>query len=377
MIMKFPNNKYILYNKYFPLLSFRCERDSRGTPIFIREQQYNDVRLFHFDDIDTWIKNRRAPVSRTHIKRLMEKCGCNDLEGFIRFSYCTSLNDTLWVKPEGLELSWDDISLYRNRFDENIARLAFGMNPTGEDFTSTTPELTTDGSFAKCWKRFRNEIFLLKQGSSGTVNSGLESYSELYTYELSRLICDDPLPYYMIRFHNKIASRCKIFTSEDIGFAPAISFFNQKFTLDEMIEFFDDIGSGNEFRQMIVLDALTLNTDRHLKNFGVLYDNDTMEIIKMAPVFDNNLALCPYARINDLKNIDSYMTTRQCSIGDGFIKSAIKCLTPDIKDKLHQIRSFEFNRQSRFSLPEERLVLLENMIHQQAEDILHEKKISF
>ena len=42
---------------------------------------------------------------------------------------------------------------------------------------------------------------------------------------------------------------------------------------------------------MCILDALILNTDRHSGNFGVLYDNDTMKVQRMAPVFDNNRSL--------------------------------------------------------------------------------------
>lgn len=33
-----------------------------------------------------------------------------------------------------------------------------------------------------------------------------------------------------------------------------------------------------------MLDALTLNIDRHYGNFGVLIDNDTMDILQMDPV---------------------------------------------------------------------------------------------
>ena len=54
------------------------------------------------------------------------------------------------------------------------------------------------------------------------------------------------------------------------------------------LKYFERIGSGDAFRRMCILDALILNTDRHSGNFGVLYQNDTMQVQKMAPVFDNN-----------------------------------------------------------------------------------------
>ena len=372
----FGDNRYILYTKDVPVLSFVCERDADGNPVFVQKKRLDGPLPISFSDIHAWIENRRAPKHRTHIKELLERCGCNDLEGFVRFAYCAGLNDTFWVRPEDIEASWDDISLYRNEFDENIARLAFGTGLMGEEFTSTTPELATDGSFPKCWKRFQNDIFLLKQGSSGAVNAGREPFSEAYAYELSKQICDDPLPYNLIRFHKSIVSRCKLFTSEEVGYTPAVSFFGRGAALDGMIRFFDEIGSGDSFRQMIVLDALTLNTDRHLKNFGVLYDNDSMRVLRMAPVFDNNLSLCPFADMDDLYNMDAYMATRQCAIGDGFNESAQRCLTPDIRDRLHQVRQFRFSRERKLRLPEERLMQLEELVHKQAENLLHERVIS-
>lgn len=42
---------------------------------------------------------------------------------------------------------------------------------------------------------------------------------------------------------------------------------------------------------MMVIDALTFNRDRHAGNFGVLFDNDTLEPVKMAPVFDMNMCM--------------------------------------------------------------------------------------
>ena len=39
---------------------------------------------------------------------------------------------------------------------------------------------------------------------------------------------------------------------------------------------------------MLVLDALIVNTDRHKGNYGILFQTDTLQPIKMAPVFDHN-----------------------------------------------------------------------------------------
>lgn len=54
---------------------------------------------------------------------------------------------------------------------------------------------------------------------------------------------------------------------------------------------------------MIVLDALILNTDRHMGNYGFIVDNRTMQIKRMAPMFDHNQALLPYAEQESFQNL--------------------------------------------------------------------------
>ena len=41
-------------------------------------------------------------------------------------------------------------------------------------------------------------------------------------------------------------------------------------------------------------------------NYGFMVDNDTMQIKRMAPMFDHNQALLPYAEQEDFENLDVY-----------------------------------------------------------------------
>lgn len=371
----FTNNQYILYNKDNEILSFHSERNEKNEPIFVVDKTYTDKRPFGFSNLTKWIENRRAPKHREHIRELLTKCGCNDLEGYIRFTYCAGLNDTFWVRPIEQSLCWEDVSLYQNEFDETIARIAFDGGLMGEAFSSATPELATDGTFPKCWKRYENGIFLLKQGSSGAKNAGREPFSEAYAYELASQICDNPVPYEVIKHHGKLAAKCPLFTSEQISYAPIAYILHEKVAFDEVLAFYESIGAGDKFRQMMVLDALTMNTDRHLKNFGILYNADTIEILDMAPVFDNNLSLCPYAEPEDLENLNTYLKTRHSAFDEDFNEIAYRCLTKDIKNRLISLKGFTFDRRHKYHLPEERLRLLENMIEAQIDNILQNRKI--
>lgn len=58
-----------------------------------------------------------------------------------------------------------------------IAKIAFEGGLYGKEFTTTSPEFGTSGSFAKCWVKEDDGIYLLKRGSEGARNAGLEPYS--------------------------------------------------------------------------------------------------------------------------------------------------------------------------------------------------------
>jgi len=53
--------------------------------------------------------------------------------------------------------------------------------------------------------------------------------------------------------------------------------------------------------QMMLLDYLILNHDRHFKNFGILRDSQTLKIIGAAPVFDNGSSLFHEDRADAIK----------------------------------------------------------------------------
>ena len=47
-----------------------------------------------------------------------------------------------------------------------------------------------------------------------------------------------------------------------------------------------------QFENMILIDILFSNTDRHWGNFGIIRDSKTLETKKMMPIFDNGFSMC-------------------------------------------------------------------------------------
>ena len=57
------------------------------------------------------------------------------------------------------------------------------------------------------------------------------------------------------------------------------------------------------YLDMLFMDALVFNVDRHTQNYGLLRSRETGEILSMAPNFDNNMALISRGYASDLSRI--------------------------------------------------------------------------
>lgn len=271
----------------------------------------------------------------------MRELGLIPRHNFIAASRCLSLTDTFWMKREDEPLAWADVSLYRNPFDDVIARIAFdGTGIYGRANSPTSPEFATSGSFAKCWIRDGSGIYLLKRGSYGYANAGFEPYSEVLAAQLLTAAKVDHVPYSLLKFHDKLACKCPLFTSEHEGFVAAHRFFSRTFDVDDMLEFTAAHGCEESFREMVAMDAVMANVDRHAGNYGFMVNNDTGEVLRMAPLFDHNMACLPMMMEHD--DFDQYVSMIGPKIGNDFVGIARQLMTPQIRAKLIGLKDFEY-----------------------------------
>ncbi len=140
--------------------------------------------------------------------------------------------------------------------------------------------------------------------------------------------------YSVLKFHGGTATKCRVFTNEDIGFVPLRKLVSCGITLDGMVDFFDDIGCREQFQRMLVLDAITFNVDRHLGNMGVLVDNDIQEILGIAPNFDFNLSMLPYVLWEEFGDIGRKLLDYGPAAGDDFTRLGQQMLTSEIRREL-------------------------------------------
>lgn len=360
--------QYLLMNQDMPWLLFSAQKNEFDEVECYELEWYSPKRPYGYYDLTDYLRGRRAPKHRKHITELLERYGCNDLEGFLTVTHALSLNDTFWVKAEGSSLCWNEVSLYRNPFDELVSAAAFDGRPGGTSLSSTSPEFGTDGYFAKCWVREGQDILLYKCGSD---TFEVEPLSEFLAVQVAKKLCPDAVDYDLDFYHDHLVSKCRLFTSEQLGLVKAHDVLSQRErSISGILRRFEALGFGNAFRRMCVLDALILNVDRHLGNFGVLVDNQTMEIQRMAPVFDHNRSLLFDMDSEQLQNIRWCIGTCKPRIGTDFIATARGMLTPEIHRDVEALRDFSFRQHPEFPAEQQRLDALGAVVRMQAAKIL-------
>ena len=370
------NNEFLLMNKDEEILRFTSEKNEFQEVLLEQLEETDKVLPIGFGDIQSFIANRQAPKHRKHIAELLRSTGCEDLDGFIRLTHALSLNDTYWVKEAGSKLAWTEVSLYRNDFNEVVAQMAFEGGVYDLEFSPTSPEYNTDGTYAKCWVREPEGIFLIK---TGLRKEGIEPFSEFYSSQIANIICRDSVPYSIGMYHDKLVSKCPLFTSEEEGYVPAVKLlsFKDYKKISYLLNYFSEMGFEDEFRRMLVLDALIVNDDRHPGNYGFIVDNQTQQIKRMAPMFDHNHSLFYSQESDCLSDMSSYLNSVTPKIGADFNQTANLVLTPEIKSDLLNMRGFTFQRDAHLNLPEQRLQMLEGFINNQIDNILDCRRLYF
>ena len=324
-----------------------------------------------------WLKHRTIPSNRAYVRNFLSKCGLslNRPMSIIKVSKGLSLNDCYWIVEEGFDGAFDEYNLYDRPLSRILARIAFtGYGSSIRSSLASSPEFTTNGMLPKCWRRISGKIYLFKGGTSGASNTGMEPYSEFYAAQIAQVMGIDAIPYNLSKWKGELCSYCELFTSKDYSFVP-VGRIVKTGGMKAVREYYKSL--GDEFVKalddMIVLDALICNTDRHYGNFGFLVDNKTNKISAPAPLFDHGNSLFNFAARDDMdsyEHFENYAGTLLPCVYDDFIVEAKTVLTKEHRDKLRGLLNFKFKKHPRYNLPNERLKLIEKQIRDRAKLLL-------
>lgn len=268
-----------------------------------------DRQLTNIFDSKNWLSKRFQSVIEQDSLKAILNSSMTSIDEFYAVTKGLSLNDTFWLKPEGCRLTWKDVNPYTNPICTDFASSVLQAMKSGiihnVNRTISSPDFALTGQYDKKWKRIDGKTYLIKAGTPNPYESdivGNEPFSEYIAYLVGSMLQlgDKLVQYDLIKqtFQNKtrIATKCELFTSENVGFIPN-EFINKGGKTD--LEFAKYHNQLAMYLQMCLLDSLILNIDRHAGNFGYYMKNEEYLIGKMSPIFDNNLSLLCKDSIRD------------------------------------------------------------------------------
>lgn len=240
-------------------------------------------------DLEKWLTSRAIdryrPNSRI-LKKILRLTDSSDVAAVLR-AHAATITDNYWVKRDSeSELTYEQIKFTEDSFAEVALTGSFSSYTkqyTEAQLKSNSPELTNIGSYEKCWRIKNGEWWLYKAGTA------LERFSELFIAGLGKLLDFDMAEY----LPHDTFIKTRDFTKGVFNFEPASSIVGEEedyeFNYDRLTALSPNL--GKPYLDILFMDALCFNVDRHTKNYGILRSQSTGEILGMAPNFDNNIAL--------------------------------------------------------------------------------------
>lgn len=352
------------------LLNFMTKRTIDGIDVSITSINKDKIERLPLgmsptsESLTRWLRHRTIPANRAYAQNFLSKNGLseNDFIGILQICKGLSLTDCYWVTYPNDQKTFAEVNLFDNRFSQVLSQIAFtgyGSSPASK-FRSS-PEFTTNGMLPKAWRRKEGKVLLYKGGTSGLANTGKEPYSEFYAAQVAEAMGIPHVTYGLSKWKGQLCTTCELFTSKDISFVPASTLISTS-KISQIIDWFDDHGWKNDLADMLVLDAIIRNTDRHLGNFGFLVDNHTNQLLRPAPIFDNGLSLYCYVMDNDLNNLSEQEKTLAPALYANFDEVALHVIGQKQKQELRHLLTFKFKKHSRYNLSDERIKMLESAI---------------
>lgn len=307
-----------------------------------------------FKDPCNWINYRLQIRNRDKLYQMARFQNITYVQDYLDITKAIQATDTFWVKTRPDDC-WDKVSPYRNRISRIAASIAIdGLDHAYQPVLRTPqPQYTIAGQADKCIKRLdgKTGLYLLK--SCGQIGwrepNVVRPYQELCAQQVEAMLGFKRYTDYTVVEKDtadgvKPYSICKLFTNEDQSL---IDFQDQKFgqmNIKQTLQFLKDSGKVEQLqtlKDMLLLDQLILNYDRHTGNIGYLYQPDSFKILELAPIFDNDCGFGATEQIGGLQFEEAYnniIKTKKPKTGTWeFDEQALAVTQVDMYKKLKQM----------------------------------------
>lgn len=296
---------YILKHKNIPVAKIKINKTGNITEII---EKYDTTHasieatangILNKTSLNHWYQNRGIPDNRYNsIKDILLNKGITKAD-IMQKSFGLNLTDQYWICPKDRNIKWEHINFFHNKFYTTFSNAFFNPDKNKiNDITDTvSPDANTDGVLNKQWIQEDGTQYLIK---SGTNPHHQESYNEVIASFLMKTLDIEHVEYKLCNKFKVPTCICKNFITEDTEFIPAhaimssISKPNNVSNYEHYINCLEALNIPNareKTEQMIVIDYIMSNTDRHFGNFGIIRDANTLRPLKLAPIFDTGTSL--------------------------------------------------------------------------------------
>lgn len=279
------DDKFYLMCKNKEIAKFNISNDMVSNIVVLEQNLLPEIlKINNSVALHEWLKSRSIDVSRSNARLLLKllKLSINEISPVL-YNQALNLTDCYWIRKDGNE-NFENLSLYRKGNYKFIIETSLS-GIIHELQKEINTELTNIGSFNKAWVKENNQWWLYKRGNQNN------NYAELFTYYLGNEFGMNIAEY---KISNGMVIS-KNFTDENnmLEHYGSLKYKFQNKDIDDVVIYnnLKELNLHKEYADILLLDSIVCNPDRHEYNFGVIKDSNTGNILKLAPNFDNNLSL--------------------------------------------------------------------------------------
>lgn len=289
--------------------------------------------------LSNWFKGRGIPLWRDDLDLLLSKLNISAPTELLYKAFGLSLSDQYWIKPYDSKIEYKDINFFEHDFnDAEFTDATFSNSTeTSTKISLISPNNTTDGRLKKTWIIEEGKRYLLKGSYKNEV---LQPFNEALASMISSRLGFNHVTYILEVIKDKVVSKCECFINENTELVSAYQILYNNCDKDNAYETYINLlekhgikDARSSLEDMFILDYIMLNEDRHLNNFGIIRDVQTLNWIGTAPIFDTGESL----------NIIDYSDEEVIINGDGRFFYNVSNFD-NILDNIKDLKKYDLNK---------------------------------
>jgi len=300
-------NEYIIMHMNYPVVSVNINEEYKIDSI---NKVYSEERVFpglyknilREYNLNDWLFSRGIPAKRNELDDIMNYNKVSSREELVIKNYGLGLTDNYWIQKENENLRWENINFWDNNFTQKNEDIYLGQAPENiqikEEINNVpvTPNNVSSGMLPKKWKKIDGILYMIK-GADITFQ---EPFNEYIVSQYLDSLNIKHVPYELYWHKDLPYSKCPIMLEkgEELIHASYVKNLgiqnNNTSDYEHYINQCVSLGLPKDIRKdlenMILIDFITANTDRHFSNFGIIRDSETLKAKKLAPLYDHGAA---------------------------------------------------------------------------------------